>query len=235
MARPRSELGDIRTSPRSVRILRWLRRKPQPARIMGETDDGEEVIAVVAATGPAQWTDVLGVVRPCVKLKAVDAKDNVLRVLELDPDDPELRAESETEQALANVSKGRAGSVPIISVDIPKLVDNLARNMREVAGESARMHAAATKDAFAGMASVVNLCLGLLVRMENRLAAAEDAMADATAAAQGEPGDERTKLAMMALQQLQAKNGTGGGGGFDLTALLKMMQQQQQNGGSDAG
>jgi len=83
----------------------------------------------VSATGPAQWADVVGVLRACVKIQALDKDDQVLRQLDLDPDDPELRAETETEAALSGVARG-AASVPIISVDIPRLVDNIARNMR---------------------------------------------------------------------------------------------------------
>lgn len=237
MARPRSTITDIRTSPRNVRLLRWLKRKPMPARLVGETVDGDEVKAAVSATGPAQWTDLVGVLRSCVKVQALDKDDQVLRQLDLDPDDPELLAETETEAAVRSMARGGSASVPIISVDIPRLVDNIARNMREVASESARQQSGAFKEGFQAMVSVVNVCLGLLVRVENRLAEVEDAQQQ-----EDEPSGPQTReqLASMALQRAMGGGGpTNGGGKFDPTELLKLVQslQQQQtqpNGGSDA-
>lgn len=236
MARPRSTIPDIRTSPRNVRLLRWLKRKPMPARLVGETVDGDEVKAAVSATGPAQWTDLVGVLRSCVKVQALDKDDQVLRQLDLDPDDPELLAETETEAAVRGMARGNAASVPIISVDIPRLVDNIARNMREVASESARQQSGAFKEGFQAMVSVVNVCLGLLVRVENRLAEVEDA-----AAAQqhdDEPSGPQTReqLAQIALQRALGGNGAAAtnGGNFnpaDLLKLVQSLQQQQPNGG----
>ena len=239
MARPRSTIPDIRTSPRNVRLLRWLKRKPTPARLVGETVDGDEVKAAVSATGPAQWTDLVGVLRSCVKVQALDKDDQVLRQLDLDPDDPELLAETETEAAVRGMARGNASSVPIISVDIPRLVDNIARNMREVASESARQQSGAFKEGFQAMVSVVNVCLGLLVRVENRLAEVEDA------AQQQQHDDEpsgpqtREQLAQMALQRALGANGAAptNGGSFnpaDLLKLVQSLQQQQPNGGGDA-
>jgi hypothetical protein len=230
-------MTDIRTSPRNLRLLRWLKRKPMPARLVGETVDGDEVKAAVSATGPAQWADVVGVLRACVKVQALDKDDQVLRVLELDPDDPELLAETETEAAVRGMARGGAASVPIISVDIPRLVDNIARNMREVASESARQQSGAFKEGFQAMVSVVNVCLGLLVRVENRLAEVEDA------AQQDEPEGgtpSRDQLAQMALQRALGGNGapTNGGTPFNTADVMKFVQSLQQNqqpsGGGDA-
>jgi len=237
MARPRSTIPDIRTSPRNVRLLRWLKRKPMPARLVGETVDGDEVKAAVSATGPAQWTDLVGVLRSCVKVQALDKDDQVLRVLELDPDDPELLAETETEAAVRGMARGGAASVPIISVDIPRLVDNIARNMREVASESARQQSGAFKEGFSAMVSVVNVCLGLLVRVENRLAEVEDQAAQQQQQDESEGGPQtREQLAQMALQRALGGNGAAptNGGNFnpaDLLKLVQSLQQQQQNGG----
>lgn len=227
MARPKAEIGDIYTSPRNVRLLRWLRRKPHPSRIVGETADGDEVTCAVNVTNGGAWKDVLSVVRSCVELRALDKEGSELRRLTLDPDDPEIRAESEMEQALAAVAKS-GGTVPIISVDLPKLVDNIARNMREVGTESARANAAAHKEGFAAMVSVVNIALGLLVGVEQRLARAEDALAQQSNTPEGE-GDQRQALAMMALQKAMGPNG-GNGASVDPGAvlnLIKTIQQQQ--------
>lgn len=239
MARPRSTMTDIRVSPRNRRLLHWLKRKPMPARIVGETLDGDEVKAAVNQTGPAQWADLVGVLRACIKVQALDKDDQVLRVLELDPDDPELRAETETEAAVHAISRGGA-AVPIISVDIPRLVDNIARNMREVASEAARQQSGAFKEGFGAMVSVVNVCLGLLVRVENRLAEVEDQAAQQQ---HDEPEGPQTReqLAAMALQRAMGGNGSAPTNGtkFDPTQLLQMLQSlqqqgQQPNGGSDA-
>jgi len=238
MARPRSTMTDIRVSPRNRRLLHWLKRKPMPARIVGETLDGDEVKAAVNQTGPAQWADLVGVLRACVKVQALDKEDQVLRVLELDPDDPELRAESETEAAVHAIHRGGA-AVPIISVDIPRLVDNIARNMREVASESARQQSGAFKEGFSAMVSVVNVCLGLLVRVENRLAEVEDNAAQQHEENESNGPQTREQLAAMALQRAMGGNGGAPTNGqkFDPADLLKLvasLQQQQPNGGSDA-
>lgn len=239
MPRPRSELGDIVASPRSQRLLRWMRRKPTPAKLLGETIEGEEVTAVVSPTGgPATYRDLLSCVRACVKVQALDKDGNVLRVIELDPDDPELRAEAEAEAAAAGLARSSSSgaAVPIISVDIPRLVDNIARNMREVGAESARQNSAAFKEGFTALVSVVNVCLNLLVRVEQRMEAADEEAAAlreqqlaAAQAAQGGGGNPRDQLAMMALQRAfppaagpSSSNGNGSGGGLDLPALLKL-------------
>lgn len=238
MARARGSFGDIRTSPRNQRLLKWLRRKPQPATVVGETVDGDEHRATVSATGPTQWSDVLSVVRACVHFKALDKEGNTLRALDLDPDDPELRAESELESA-QRIAAAQPGSVPIISVDIPRLVDNLARNIREASSEAARQQAGAFRDGFTAMTNVVNLCLNMLQRVDARMQDQEDEMHAtrlAAAAAQGQPeatpGDQRQQLAMMALQRALSGGGNGApanGGGMNMGTLMQMLQQFQQS------
>lgn len=226
MARARSSFGDIRTSPRNQRLLKWLRRKPVPHTVVGETEDGDEKRAVVSLTGPTIWTDVLSVVRDCVHIEAHDKEGNALRVLELEQDDPELQAENEL-AAAHRVAK--AGSVPLISVDIPKLVDNLARNMREVAAESAKQQAGAFKEGFAAMTSVVNLCLGLLVRVDDRMREVEAEAAERAQPIEAAPGDERKQMAMMALQKVMGGGGNGTpAGGVDMGKLMQLLQTLQQ-------
>lgn len=237
MARARGSFGDIRTSPRNQRLLKWLRRKPQPVTVVGETADGEEHRCTVSQTGPTQWSDVLSVVRPCVTFKALDKEGNTLRALELDADDPELRAESELE-AVTRGAAAQPGSVPIISVDIPRLVDNLARNIREASSEAARQQAGAFRDGFTAMTNVVNLCLNMLQRVDARMQDQEDEMhAARLAAAQQQQGpeatpvDQRQQLAMMALQRALAggANGAGNGGPPNMAMLMQLFQQFQQS------
>lgn len=235
MARPRSELGDIRTSPRNRRLLRFLKRKPAPAKLVGETDEGDEVTTVLSGTGPATYTDACGVLRDCIRVRALDEKDRELRRLELDPDDPELIAENETREAVRGITRSSGNSVPIISVDLPKLVDNIARNMREVAGEAARQNANAHRAGFEAMVSVVNIALGLLVGVEQRLARAEEQLESATVPATGESTDERSKLAMLALQKAMGGGAPNGAGGFNPQMIMQLLQtMQQQQGGPDA-
>jgi len=220
-------MGDIRTSPRGVRLLRFLKRKPTPAKLLGETVDGDEVTCVINGTGPATYSDAAGVVKHCVKIQALDAKGDVLRVLTLDPDDHELRAEHETENAISSIAKH--GSVPIISVDIPRLVDNIARNMRDVAREASQQNAAAHREGFTAMVSVVNIALNLLVGVEQRLANAEDALATRQAPSDDDDPDQRVKMALGALQQAMGgkSNGNGGGGSWDPAKLLGLVQSLQ--------
>jgi hypothetical protein len=229
MARTRG-FGDIRTSPRNQRLLKWLRRKPVPHTVVGETADGEECKAVVSLTGPTIWADVLSVVRACVHLEAKDKEGQTLRALDLDLDDPELRAESELEAAS---SRPVPGSVPIISVDIPRLVDNIARNIREASNEAARAQAGAFRDGFSAMTNVVNLCLNLLTRVDDRLAEAEErdrANAQPTIVETAEPADPRQQMAMLALQKaMGGGNGAAPGAGINMAQILQLVQQFQQN------
>jgi hypothetical protein len=210
-------------------LLKWLRRKPVPHTIVGETVDGEEHKAVVSLTGPTIWSDVLSVVRACVHLEARDKDGNTLRALDIDADDPELRAEDELEHAVTRAG-AVPGSVPIISVDIPRLVDNIARNIREASNEAARAQAGAFRDGFSAMTNVVNLCLNLLTRVDDRLADAEAAERDrANVPATAEPVDERKQLAMMALQKaMGGGNGAPSGGGMSMQQILQLVQQYQQ-------
>lgn len=230
---PRSRgFSDIRPSPRNQRLLKWLRRKPVPHVIVGETADGEEHKAVVSLTGPTIWSDVLSVVRACVHLEARDKEGNTLRALDIDADDPELRAEDEAEAAERG-ARAVPGSVPIISVDIPRLVDNIARNIREASNEAARAQAGAFRDGFSAMTNVVNLCLNLLTRVDDRLAEQEErARAEheqANVPTTAEPVDERSKLAMLALKSaMGGGNGAPNGGGMNMQQILQLVQQFQQ-------
>jgi len=227
MGRPKSELGDIRTSARSVRLLRWLRREPLPAKVVGETDDGDETSVVVAGKSTKQLHDVISVVRLCTDFKALDKDGNELRRLTLDPSDPELRAESEASGLVKAAMAGGNGSVPIISVDLPKLVDNIARNIREASSEAARQSAHAHRGGYDAMISVVNVALNLLVGVESRLNALQDTQqrqqnAQVTAT---DPATERQNLAMLALQKVVGDgNGKSNGGGAGVVDLMKFMQ-----------
>ncbi|HET6195511.1 MAG TPA: hypothetical protein VFE12_07150 [Acetobacteraceae bacterium] len=229
MARPKSELGDIRTSARSVRLLRWLRREPLPAKVVGETDDGDETSCAVAGKSTKQLHDVVSVVRGCTEFKALDKDGNELRRMTLDPSDPELRAEAEAAAVKSLAGASGNGSVPIISVDLPKLVDNIARNIREASSEAARQSAHAHRGGYDAMISVVNVALNLLVGVENRLNALQDEQQrQQRHQQQGEPDPaaKRQELAMLALQKAVGGNGgsSNGNGGGGVMELMKFMQ-----------
>lgn len=182
--------GSWKDSPRGWRVMRFLKRQPSPVRVVGETLDGDEVTTAITGTGSAQWADALSALADCWTFKALDKDGNVLRALELDPKDPEFASEADPRSS-AN------GSTTLLSVDVPKLVDNIARNMREVASSAANQQANAFRDGFQAMTSIVNLCLQMLVRVEQRLASAEDANANRSLNGDG----QRNQLAMLALQQ----------------------------------
>lgn len=219
MARPKSELGDIRTSPRTVRILRWLRRKPLPAKVVGETADGDEVVVTVTGSTPTQLRDVIGAVRDCVELEARDKDDNVLRKLPLH-DEPEAKPKAEPH-----------GGAPVLSIDVPRLVDAIARNIREASTEAARQTALAHGAGFTAMTNVVNLALQLLGRLDARLREAEEEARTITTTGEEDEPDTRQALMMQALQQAMGGN-KANGAAFDPTKLgaflQQLMAQQQQ-------
>jgi hypothetical protein len=240
----RAQFSKVRESPKGMRILKFLRRQPMPAKILGETPEGETVSCVIPKKpNTAAWTDAVRVLLECEKLKALDADDNSLRVLEFDPDDPALQAEEETVKARAR-SKDH-GSAPIISVDVPRLVDNIAKNLKEVAVTAAGMQADAFKAGMAAMTAIMNTTLNMVVRLEERLSDAEEerdqarneALQLAAAATQtaAEPeGSERERMAMMALQKVIGGGGEMSGLGLPaeqmsaLGQLLQGLQARQQ-------
>lgn len=237
MARPKSELGDIRTSARSVRLLRWLRRKPLPAKVVGETDDGEECSCVVSGGSTQELHDVISVVKKCSELKALDKEGNSLRTLTLDPTDPELRAESEAQGLVRAAAAGGNGSVPIISVDLPKLVDNIARNIREASSEAARQSANAHRGGYEAMISVVNVALNLLVGVESRMNALQDTLERQQqrqgSGEQGDPSQQKNQLAMLALQKAMGGGNGSSNGGVGLGDLMKFMNTLKDQPGDE--
>ncbi|HEY3255822.1 MAG TPA: hypothetical protein VGJ91_17815 [Polyangiaceae bacterium] len=216
-----------------MRILRWLRRKPELAKVVGNTDEDDEVTCAVAGPSTTELHDVISVVRECVELRGFDAKGNELRRLKLDANDPELRAEREVAAAVSTSSQN---SVPIISVDVPKLVDSIARNIREAVSEATRNNSNAHRGGFEAMVAVMNIALNLLVGIEQRYANAEQALAErnAQAGAGGDPNDpdaQKRQMAMLAFQKVMGES--GGGNGADALAKLTAFMQQMQRGGDE--
>lgn len=208
-------------TPREYRILRFLRRKPMPAKVSGVTLDGEE-LKVVVGEGAGAMSDTVSALVDCVKIMALDRDGNLIRRLDLEPDEDLEDLED----------KPRRGEV--ISIDVPKLVDNIARNMREVASSSASQQANAFKEGFSAMTSVVNLCLSLLVRVDRRL---EEIEAQSVPA----PADNQS-LAMLALQKALGQQSAptappngGQQGGISLSPEIIQSLISQFGGGDTNG
>lgn len=225
----------LRESPRDWRILRWLRRKPQPVKCVGETDDGEEITCAVSlgkGSAQAQWSDAVRVLHSCTKIRAFNKEGEIIRVLEHDPNDPELIAEEQREESSARGGRGHRGgiSVPLISVDVPKLIDNVARNMKDVSAAAAQQQATAFSAGFAAMTSVVNLCLTILMRVDSRL---EQAEASAAQLVEAQPTQSpRDALVMMALQKAMGGGGIPAQGvTLDPNTIAQIMAQFQQSQG----
>lgn len=227
-----AQYNKIRESPRDWRILRFLKRAPRPAKVVGELEDGELInVAVTTKAGNAaavQWSDATAALHACVKISALDSEGAILRVLPLDPNDPELQAEAERDEQRAPRGSSKGGSVPLISVDVPKLVDNLAKNMQLVAASAASAQERAFSSGFQAMTSVVNLCLTILMRVDSRLEQAEQQAALQVVEAPGAPS-ARDQMMLMALQKAM-----GGGGGaapgmtVDPAVIAQIMAQFQQ-------
>lgn len=233
--RPKSPLGDVHhNSPRHARLLRFFKRKPAPSRFEGETEDGDEIVcAVPDKPGHAAWVDCLSVLRLCTHIKAFDASGATLRAIDMDPNDPELRQDAERESTEASErqmsAETGAGRLPVISVDIPKLVDNIARNIREVASEAATQNSIAFKEGFTALVQCVNVCLNVLVSVEERLSNAEalanEREASLLAGAAPAP-NAKDQLALMALQKAIGGGAptNGAPSGIDMTQLMQLAQ-----------
>lgn len=240
----KAQFASVRESPKGMRLLKWLRRKPQPVRVIGETDEGEEITCALG-TGKAMrpWTDAVRVLIECTKVTALNEAGEVIRVMEFDEEtDGSLVAENERAESR---DAGFKASVPLISIDIPKLVDNIARNIRETAAEASSQQTKAYDAGFKAMVAVVNLALGLLVKLDQRLEVVQE-HADANAGAAQQqlppPGDNRDQLVMMALQKALGGNGANaeagaGVGGLNISpehmsALVDLYRQMQSGGGA---
>ena len=222
------------TSARGWRILRFLKRKPLPAKLVGESLDGDEVTVAITGDNGAALSDAVSALDECWSIKALDKDGNTLRKLELDPQDPELAAEA-PDQALSSAQRSNT----IISIDVPKLVDNIARNMREVSAAAASQQSKAFSEGFQAMTSVVNLCLQMLVRVEQRLANAEELASNNLPKAD----DNRSQLAMLAFQKALGggaptpPQAAGSNGGIHITPQMigSLLEQFMSSGGASEG
>lgn len=245
-----TQWAKLRQSPWDWRILRWLRRKPRPAKVVGSTDDGDDISVAIPLKGEAgstPWTDAVRVLHKCDRLVAFDAAGNVLRELERPDDDPQMQVEAERERSTRTAALPlEPGQLPLISVDIPKLVDNIAANFERVIKTTSELQSEGNKQGFDAMTSVVNLALNLLVRMDERLAASESETESLrqqvvqSAATPPEPS-QRDQLVSLAISKALGSDGGApnghGGAGLNVQALTALAQSlaQQQNGDQGNG
>jgi hypothetical protein len=212
--------------------LRFLKRKPLPAKLVGESHDGDDVTVALTGDSSSAFSDAVTALDNCWTIRALDKDGNTIRKLEMDPQDPELAADAPDQS-----SSMAARSNTIISIDVPKLVDNIARNMREVAAAAASQQSKAFSEGFQAMTSVVNLCLQMLVRVERRLEVAEE-RTELAAPADG----NRNQLVMLALQKALGGETTtqpqaGSNGGIHITPAMinSLLEQFMASGATSEG
>ncbi len=213
----------VRESPRDLRVLRWLKRKPIPAVVSGETNDGEEVrvkILVKAGERP-NWADAARALHDCSTLVALDSDGDTVRTLEHDEEnDPELRAESQREEA-PPTAYGSA----LLAIDVPRLVEKISESMANVSRTAAEQQSQAHAEAFKQMGNVLSVAMNLLSRLEAHIADLESA--EPAQPAQESPSEGRDQMAMQLLSQLSAPKGSNGGLSIDLPALLRQIPPEQ--------
>jgi hypothetical protein len=212
---PHTTWSKLRESPRDWRTVRWLRKKPVPAYVIGIDDEGEEIrVELVGKVGERpHWADAARALHQCEKLTAHNAGGGILRVMEHDDEhDPELRAEAQREESRAT-SSAPVGS-PLLAIDVPRLVKEIADSMKDVANSTAEHQANAHAEAFKQMGNVLTIALNLLARLDAEL----DARTPAPAAEASQ--DDLAGQVMKAL----AARGNGNGGaapGLDLAGILQ--------------
>lgn len=219
-------------SPRAKKIIQWLRKSPVPEKLLATDGEGEECTVVVKrGEHPIHWKDVTGAVLHCETLRAIDEHGQILRTLELDPDDPRLTVEDQTRQARAELAT--PGREPIISVDVPMLVRSIAEAMKDVAKTAAIQQAEAHASGMNAMVQVVNLCLGVMQRIDERLEDREERTEELLAAREmkllettAEPStrDQLLQAAMAKVFQGEGAGTNGASTGVDAAKVAQLTQ-----------
>ena len=210
---------------RARKILAWLRQNPIPRMCRAVHEDGSDVEVVVQPPqGRIRWTDAMRAVYKCSEITALDDAGRILRVLDLEPaaeDEAELnRLEIAHQKMLSEADARLPGREPIISVDVPLLVEKIASAMKDVARTAAEQQSEAHAAGFNAMTNVVTLCISMLQRVDQRLADREEDAREleeeriALLQQQPQPGtdgDPRSALAHAALQKVLGGGIFGGG------------------------
>jgi hypothetical protein len=237
--------------PRGAKIVAWLRKAPVPHRLVAEDADGNEIsVAVKNEHTKVKWTDVTTAVIHCIKIVGLNEKGDIVRQLDLDaPEDENALELAQQRREAARAADDRIpGREPIISVDVPKLVQSIAEAMKDVAQTASNQQAAAYTAGMNSMVSVVNLCLTMLQRVDERLADREDEAAELEqqrqqllieTTAQNAPPSMRDQLMQAAIAKALGGGGgndNGNGGGVDPSMVMKLtslFQQFQQQSGAN--
>lgn len=207
-------------TPRGRKIYTFLRKDPKASKVRAFNEDREPWTVVV--TTPKE---VCAAVIDADKLEALDLAGNILRVLDISedaPDEPQGPRSSD-----------------LLAVDVPRLIDNIGRNMRELVAESSKMQSSAYKAGFDAMTDVVRLCIDMLQRVDDRLEQAESREPQPVIVQQEQAeGSDRSELARMALMKaLGGGPPVAGPGGVNTTqvqalqALFDQYLASQMSGG----
>lgn len=168
-------------TPRGRKIYTFLRKEPKASKVRAFNEDREPWTVMV--TTPKE---VCAAVIDADKLEALDLAGNILRVLDISEDEPD--------QATPRSSE-------LLAVDVPRLIDNIGRNMRELVAESSKMQSQAYKSGFDAMTDVVKLCIDMLQRVDARLEEAETREPQLVVQQEAPDGADRSELARMALMR----------------------------------
>jgi hypothetical protein len=191
-------------TPTGRKIYTWIRRTPPLHKVIGTDAADQEITVALDGGSGTKWKDAIGSLYECVKLKGLNSSGDVVRTLSLDPDvDPAFRERQEVYEAgTAARRDARDHGSTLIAIDVPKLVDAIAKSMQEVAKSSAQQQSEAFKSGFEAMTNVVELCIGMLQRVDQRLEQMEEQASSAPELVESPAqSDGRGELAGAALMQ----------------------------------
>lgn len=227
----------VMSDPRGRKIVAWLRRLPIPAHVTAVDGDGEEIrVAVSDGKVKVRWTDIVDALEGATVIKAHDEHGGVLRQLRFDVSiEPALAQQEELQrQKLESRENAVPGREPILSIDVPRLVESIASNMQRASAAAAQQQSEAFSAGFKAMTDVVGLCVNMLTRVERRLdeereareEAEDDARALLTEGREQPDGEaDRTQLALAAAMQTLGINPAKPGNGsseVDFSQLAKL-------------
>lgn len=194
-------------TPRGRKIYSFLRKDPKAVKVRAFDGDRDWLVMV---TTPKE---VCAAVIDAEKLEALDGSGTVLRVLDISEDEPDQ-------------PERRQGD--LLAVDVPRLIDNIGRNMRELVAESSKMQSQAYKSGFDAMTDVVRLCIDMLQRVDQRLEDAETREPQVVVQEAPARGDERSELAKLAIMRALGQGGPPPPGPVNHQQVAQLQQLFEQ-------
>lgn len=197
-------------TPRGRKIYTFLRKDPKAAKVRAFNEDREPWLVLV--TTPKE---VCAAVIDADRLEALDASGTTLRVLDISEDEPD---------------QATPRSSDLLAVDVPRLIDNIGRNMRELVAESSKMQSQAYKSGFDAMTDVVKLCIDMLQRVDQRLEEAELREPQVVVQQDEAPAgaDERNELAKLAIMRALGQGGPPPPGPVNHQQVAQLQQLFEQ-------